>query len=85
MIILETDTTALDDEHGGQTRRHTNFYLRISDERFKTRGPQPDHAHELLKGGMKNLGTDAGDHFHSWMKIDDLLRSTDTYGVMQGC
>eukprot|EP00972_Heterocapsa_arctica_P059357 8753224-Heterocapsa_arctica.AAC.1 len=77
------DTAPLDDEYGRRTWRHTNFFLWISEELFQIRGPQPDYAHEILEGGMKNIGTDAGDHFHSCMKIDDLLHSIGPYGLMQ--
>ena len=45
-------------------------------------GPEEDSLHELKKGGMAGLGMQAGDGYHAWIDIEQLLAMKD---LMSGC
>ena len=45
-------------------------------------GPEENSLHELKKGGMAGLGMQAGDGYHAWIDIEQLLAMKD---LMTGC
>eukprot|EP00972_Heterocapsa_arctica_P057388 8469290-Heterocapsa_arctica.AAC.1 len=86
MIILTDPQARI--ESGSHTR-HINFFLWISQDPFHVRGPDDYHASEVIRGGMKGLGTEAGDNYHAWMTTQELLNYTKDGagkgGLMEAC
>mmetsp|Transcript_120884 Transcript_120884/g.226090 ORF Transcript_120884/g.226090 Transcript_120884/m.226090 type:complete len:280 (+) Transcript_120884:86-925(+) len=45
-------------------------------------GPEKASRHEVVLSGMKGIGEEAGDGYHAWVGLDELLARTD---LMKGC
>jgi len=62
-------------------KQHRNFFVVVN---FvpEVRGPQKDSEHEVVKNGMDGLGEPAGDGYHAWVDIDELLSRDD---LMRQC
>mmetsp|Transcript_54135 Transcript_54135/g.150187 ORF Transcript_54135/g.150187 Transcript_54135/m.150187 type:complete len:213 (+) Transcript_54135:136-774(+) len=60
---------------------HRNFCARL-DYFPEVQGPEKASVHEIKKGGMAGIGEDAGDGFHAWVEVTELLRRDD---LMPGC
>lgn len=60
---------------------HRNYCVRFAD--FPAvRGPEKSSLHEIERGGMDGIGAAAGDGFHAWVEVHELLRRPD---LMKGC
>jgi len=60
---------------------HRNYAAVLHDVPNVT-GPEKDSVHELIPQGMNGIGKPAGDGYHAWVDIRDLLARTD---LMRGC
>eukprot|EP00928_Gymnodinium_smaydae_P011486 TRINITY_DN1422_c2_g1_i2.p2 TRINITY_DN1422_c2_g1~~TRINITY_DN1422_c2_g1_i2.p2 ORF type:complete len:543 (+),score=125.80 TRINITY_DN1422_c2_g1_i2:145-1773(+) len=60
---------------------HRNFCAVISDFPLAT-GPEKDSMHEVDRNGVADLGIDAGDGYHAWLDVEELLERAD---LMEGC
>ncbi|CAE8584745.1 unnamed protein product [Polarella glacialis] len=65
---------------------HKNFCIVLQrpsvDEFPAVPGPERASLHELVKGGMDQIGHPAGDQYHAWVPVQELLARTD---LMLGC
>ena len=56
---------------------HLNFGL-IAPARFQVPGPEKEHAWELMRRGVPvGMGQPALDGYHAWVKVKDLLDSSE--------
>ncbi|CAE7413382.1 REV1 [Symbiodinium natans] len=60
---------------------HFNFGY-VCYQRPTIPGPERDSLHELIRGGMERIGIPAGDGYHAWVEINELLERDD---LMQAC
>jgi len=60
---------------------HRNYCVQF-DKYPPVRGPEKASLHEVQRGGMDGIGEPAGDGFHAWVDIRELLRRDD---LMKGC
>eukprot|EP00972_Heterocapsa_arctica_P110560 16277911-Heterocapsa_arctica.AAC.1 len=83
MMILKLEHQPPAEHQYQDVKRHTNFFLWIQGDHFNVKGPSEKHADEVHRDGMQHLGIDAGNHYHSRMKVQDLLDSTGSWGLME--
>lgn len=60
---------------------HRN-YLALLYELPVVKGPEKASRHEVVLNGMNGIGEEAGDGYHAWVSVDELLARTD---LMKGC
>eukprot|EP00406_Dinophysis_acuminata_P068520 CAMPEP_0179281564 /NCGR_PEP_ID=MMETSP0797-20121207/37219_1 /TAXON_ID=47934 /ORGANISM="Dinophysis acuminata, Strain DAEP01" /LENGTH=192 /DNA_ID=CAMNT_0020990277 /DNA_START=61 /DNA_END=635 /DNA_ORIENTATION=- len=60
---------------------HRNYFT-VLDDFPAVVGPEKDSLHEVVPGGMDGIGTPAGDGYHAWVAVDELLSRSD---LMPGC
>eukprot|EP00972_Heterocapsa_arctica_P044469 6564227-Heterocapsa_arctica.AAC.1 len=85
VMILKHELQLQGEYQQQDARRHTNFFIWLQGDHSCVKGPSEEHAGEVCRNGMNNLGVDVGDHYHSWMKVQDLLDSTGSWGLMRAC
>jgi len=61
--------------------RHRNYCWMFSSWPAVT-GPERASLHELVRGGLEGIGEPAGDGYHAWVDISELLDRPD---LMPGC
>jgi len=61
--------------------QHRNYFV-VIDFVPKVRGPQKNSEHEVVFNGMQGLGEPAGDGYHAWVDIHELLLRDD---LMKQC
>mmetsp|Transcript_50660 Transcript_50660/g.107458 ORF Transcript_50660/g.107458 Transcript_50660/m.107458 type:complete len:697 (-) Transcript_50660:48-2138(-) len=60
---------------------HRNFMVRLN--YFPdVPGPEEDSLHEVIAGGTDDIGLPAGDNYHAWVPLEELLERED---LMGGC
>merc|ERR1712039_997499 len=60
---------------------HRNYCIVLDAPRAVT-GPEKNSLHEVVLDGMKDIGEPAGDRYHAWVDVEELLARKD---LMLGC
>eukprot|EP00933_Yihiella_yeosuensis_P037200 TRINITY_DN31075_c0_g1_i1.p1 TRINITY_DN31075_c0_g1~~TRINITY_DN31075_c0_g1_i1.p1 ORF type:complete len:247 (-),score=41.06 TRINITY_DN31075_c0_g1_i1:320-982(-) len=60
---------------------HKNYCV-VYDDFPEVLGPEKESRHELQLDGMRGLGEDAGDRYHAWVPLSELLARTD---LLEAC
>ena len=60
---------------------HRNYYVKLR-SKPALKGPHRRSAHEVEYHGMKGIGQPAGDSYHAWLTLSQLLSRTD---LLEAC